>query len=367
MFQTLTPGVAGIGDRVAHRCSTAAASRSTPSLPVTTARTSCTDHRPRPHASSAGAARRDGRRRRPGPGARPAPRRPRRRPPPRRAPRPSRRPAPRPAARSAPRPGRRSRPPARRSRPGRPCRRSPRPRCRPRRSSRRRRPRRAARAVRKSASSSTSASVSPGKPTMTFDRTPASGARARIWSSSPRKRLAVAEPAHPAQQRPGGMLEGQVEVGRDARRVPPMTSSRPGRTSAGWRYETRTLATPSTAASSGSSVSSSRRSPRSLPYDVEFSLTRNSSRTPCSASHRASVSTSAGRRETNAPRNDGIAQKAQRRSQPEAILSGAHGRPSSRRRTTRGPLSGATPSGRSGIVAAAGRAARMAGASGPAP
>ena len=37
---------------------------------------------------------------------------------------------------------------------------------------------------------------------------------------------------------------------------------------------------PSTAASSGSSVSSSRRSPRSLPYDVEFSLTRTSSRTP---------------------------------------------------------------------------------------
>ena len=80
---------------------------------------------------------------------------------------------------------------------------------------------------------------------------------------------------------------------------------------------------PSTAASSGSSVSSSRRSPRSLPYDVEFSLTRTSSRTPWSASQPASASSSGGRRDTNAPRNAGIAQNVQRRSQPQASLSGA--------------------------------------------
>ena len=99
---------------------------------------------------------------------------------------------------------------------------------------------------------------------------------------------------------------------------------------------------PSTAASSGSSVSSRRRSPRSLPYDVEFSLTRNSSRTPCAASHRASASTSAGRRQTNEPRKLGIAQNEQRRSQPLASLSGAIGPPSSRRRTARGPDAGAS-------------------------
>src|SRR5919112_4062972 len=97
---------------------------------------------------------------------------------------------------------------------------------------------------------------------------------------------------------------------------------------------------PSTAASSGSSVSSNRRSPRSLPYDVEFSLTRNSSLTPCSASHRASPRTSPGRRETNDPRNDGIAQNEQRRSQPLASLRGAIGPPSSRLRTARGPEAG---------------------------
>ena len=133
--------------------------------------------------------------------------------------------------------------------------------------------------------------------------------------------------------------------------VDAIASSSEGRISAGCRYDTRTRSMPSTAASSGSIVSSSRRSPRSLPYDVEFSLTRNSSRTPCSPSQRASVSTSAGRRDRNAPRNAGIAQNAQRRSQPEAIFSGAQGRPSSRRRSTRGPEAGASPSGRSGALA----------------
>ena len=50
-----------------------------------------------------------------------------------------------------------------------------RPRCRPRRSSRRRRSRPSRASDRKCCSSATSASVSPGKPTMKLDRTPASG------------------------------------------------------------------------------------------------------------------------------------------------------------------------------------------------
>ena len=97
------------------------------------------------------------------------------------------------------------------------CRRTLPPRCRPRRSSRTRRRVQSA-PVRNAASSSTSASVSPGKPTMTLDRTPASGARPGSARAA-RGRLAVAEPAHPAQQRPGRVLEGQVEVGQHPRRA----------------------------------------------------------------------------------------------------------------------------------------------------
>ena len=67
---------------------------------------------------------------------------------------------------------------------------------------------------------------------------------------------------------------------------------------------------------------------------MEFSLTSSTSRTPRSASQRASASTSAGGRDTNDPRKDGIAQKAQRRSQPLAIFSGAQGRWSSLVRST---------------------------------
>ena len=91
---------------------------------------------------------------------------------------------------------------------------------------------------------------------------------------------------------------------------------------------------PSIAASCGSSFSSARGSPRSLPYEVEFSLTSTSSRTPVLASHSASASISSGVRETNAPRNDGIAQNAHRRSQPLASFSEATGPVSSRRRST---------------------------------
>src|SRR5213596_1220407 len=103
---------------------------------------------------------------------------------------------------------------------------------------------------------------------------------------------------------------------------------------------------PGTAASWGSSFSSARRSPRSLPYDDEFSLTRTSSRTPSAASHSASAMTSSGVLETNAPRNDGIAQNEHRRSQPDASFSGATTPPDSRRRNTPppGPVHGAAGS-----------------------
>ena len=70
---------------------------------------------------------------------------------------------------------------------------------------------------------------------------------------------------------------------------------------------------------------------------MEFSLTRNSSRAPWVPSHCASWSTSLGRRLTNEPRNAGIAQNEQRRSQPLASFSAAVGPGSSRRRTDAGP------------------------------
>ena len=63
--------------------------------------------------------------------------------------------------------------------------------------------------------------------------------------------------------------------------------------------------------------------------------------TPCSASQRVSPSTSEGRREMKEPRKDGMAQKEQRRSQPEASFTEATGLPSSRRRSGR-----ARPGGR---------------------
>ena len=80
---------------------------------------------------------------------------------------------------------------------------------------------------------------------------------------------------------------------------------------------------------------------------MEFSLTSSSSRTPSAASQPASASSSGGRRETNAPRNDGIAQNEHLRSQPDAIFSGAVTPPDSRRRIGRGPDAGAIPGGRS--------------------
>ena len=79
-----------------------------------------------------------------------------------------------------------------------------------------------------------------------------------------------------------------------------------------------------------SNFSSNLKSPKSLPYEVEFSLTSNNSRTPLSASQAASSKISPGSRETNEPRNAGIAQNVHLRSQPDAIFSGAQGVASSR-------------------------------------
>ena len=93
---------------------------------------------------------------------------------------------------------------------------------------------------------------------------------------------------------------------------------------------------------------------------MEFSLTRNSSRTPSAASQRASSRTSVGRRLTNEPRNVGIAQNVQRRSQPLASLSGAIG-------PLVEPGRAEQPTGGGGAVAAAARRARSAAAgAGPA-
>ena len=157
-----------------------------------------------------------------GPRTRPAPRR-------------SRRAAPRRAGRSAPRPAGRCGPAARRPRPRRACPRSRRPRCRPRRSSRRRRWRPAAPRVRKRSSSARSASVSPGKPTMKLDRTPACGRLGRGSCSSSSRKRSVSPKRRIARSTPG------AECWKDRSKygatfgVEVSTSIRPGRISAGCR------------------------------------------------------------------------------------------------------------------------------------
>src|SRR6202041_1895523 len=75
-------------------------------------------------------------------------------------------------------------------------------------------------------------------------------------------------------------------------------------------------------------------------------------------SQRASARISGGRRDTNAPRKDGMAQNEQRRSQPDAIFSGATTPAVSRRRNTvpLGPVHGAAGSAAGGgLVAEEGR------------
>ncbi len=91
---------------------------------------------------------------------------------------------------------------------------------------------------------------------------------------------------------------------------------------------------PSIAAMPSRRCSSAWESARSLPYEVVFSETRLSSLTPSAASQAASARISSGVRETNEPRKDGMAQKVQRRSQPEASLRFATGPSVRRLRTT---------------------------------
>ena len=195
--------------------------------------------------------------------------------------------------------------------------------------------------MRNASSSSRSASVSPGKPTMTLQRMPACGASARTRVEQVEEGLAAsrsgASSAAAARRRAGRRCRSRAR----RRGSSAMARSRPGpdlgRLEVGdphpldarrWR----------SARAAASRAGRGRRGPCRRRWSSRE--TRKSSLTPCSASQRASAMTSAGRRETKAPRNIGMAQNAHRRSQPLAIFSGAHGRPSRRARMTRGPEAG---------------------------
>ena len=185
---------------------------------------------------------------------------------------------------------------------------------------------------------------------MTLERTPAAGACARICVEQPEEALGVAEAAHPAQHRVRGVLEGQVEVRRDARRRgdrrrPARDGSRraAGRTPGPARCRRRSqlgqqrLEQPQVAEvlAVGRGVLADQEQladallgqPARLGRARRWAAGRRTSRGSC-----------------------GIAQNEQRRSQPQASLSGAIGPPSSRRRTARGPVAGAAPAGRSGAA-----------------
>ena len=156
---------------------------------------------------------------------------------------------------------------------------------------------------------------------MTFERIPACGASDRMRSRSARKSSRAAEPAHPAQHRRRGVLEGQVEVGHDAGRAgdgldagPAASRPAAGRTPAPGRGRAR-------AASSGSSALEQAQVAEVLAVRrgvlADQEAARGRPARPASAPRRAPP---AGGRETNAPRNAGIAQKLQRRSQPGGEL-----------------------------------------------
>ena len=132
---------------------------------------------------------------------------------------------------------------------------------------------------RNDSSATRSSSLSPGNPTMTLERIPAAGARSRIDATRSRKDGPEPNLRIRRSSCPLACWKDRSKYGTTPC-ADVITATREGRISAGCRYETRTRSIPSTAASSGSRASSSRRSPRSFPYEVEFSLTRNSSRTP---------------------------------------------------------------------------------------
>ena len=220
------------------------------------------------------------------------------------------------------------------------------------------------RGPRKCTSSSTSASVSPGKPTMTLHRTPASGRQLADSAEQVEEALGAAEAAHPAQQRRAGVLEAQVEVRRDARgRRHRLDQRRAGsRPAAGRTPGPGRRRRPARAR--GSSVSSSRRSPRSLPYDVEFSLTRNSSRTPCPASQRGlgeHVRAAGGRRRRRGRTGSRRTRSAGRTRRRSSAARRGRRRAASAPGRRGGPLAGAWPAaGAAGASGSsdAGRAAR---------
>ena len=161
--------------------------------------------------------------------------------------------------------------------------------------------------------------------------------------------LGVAEPAHPPQHRPARVLEGQVEVRRDAggrRHDLDQAGPHLGRLEIAHPHAVDARR-PRRARAAGSRAGAGRRGPCRTTWS-----SRSPGRARARPARPASAprsSTSAGRRDTNAPRNDGIAQNVQRRSQPEASLSG--GDRAARRAAgaaPAGPRPGATPSGRSG-------------------
>ena len=191
-------------------------------------------------------------------------------------------------------------------------------------------------ASRKSSSSANSASVSPGNPTITFDRTPASArahrtraSRSRNCSGSPNRlmrRNTVALACWNERSKYGTTPGVDVSVSiSDGAHLRGLQVREPHALDAidSGDLRQQLFEQPNVA--------------EILAVRRRVLTDKTISRTPWSANHRASPRISAGGRDTNAPRNDGIAQNEHRRSQPDASFSGATG-PSSRRwRKTLGP------------------------------
>src|ERR1035437_9318083 len=139
--------------------------------------------------------------------------------------------------------------------------------------------------------------------------------------------LPVAEPAHRAQYGAAGMLEGQVEVRRYA------WCGRHHLDESGPQLGGLQVADadPADTGYRGEAGQQGLQQPEVTQVLAvgggvladEQQLTGAMLGEPASASQPASAIRSCGGRETKAPRNAGIAQKLQRRSHPEAILSGA--------------------------------------------
>ena len=205
----------------------------------------------------------------------------------------------------------------------RPRRRAWRRRCRPRARTGRTRPSRGWAASRNASSSSWSRSVSPGKPTMNDERNAASGSAARMRSMQVEEAVAAPPPLHAPQQRRRRVLQREVEVGHDRRqlehrrdeRVAHLARDR-GRGAARARQAVARRACRGVAA-----AARARRARRRRARTRRGPGRRARSRaTPPSTRARTSASIDSGVRERCLPRNDGMAQKAQARSQPSATF-----------------------------------------------